>query len=107
VPESGGGGCRRLKSFWIWEVWQEIRPTFKRLVGDAVLFTVLMGSLSLGHYVIEWVPASPERRAFLEGVHFYGISIVWIVLGVTLFVELIMSLLKRFKESLKNGTREP
>jgi hypothetical protein len=107
VPESGGGWHRWLKSFWIWEVWQEIRPTFKRLVGDAVLFTVLMGSLSLGYYVIEWVPASPERRAFLEGVHFYGISIVWIVLGVTLFVELIMSFFKRFKESLKNGTREP
>jgi hypothetical protein len=107
VPESEGGWRHSLKSFWIWEVWQEIRPTFKRLVGDAVLFTVLMGSLSLGHYVIEWVPASPERRAFLEGAHFYGISIVWIVLGVTLFAELVMSFIKRFKESLKNGIREP
>jgi ABC-type Mn2+/Zn2+ transport system permease subunit len=106
VPESRRGWHDWLENFWVWEVWQEIRPTFKRLVEDAVLFIVLMGSLSLGHYVIEWVPASPDRRAFLEGVHFYGITIVWIVLGVTLFIELIISFFKRFQESLRNRTRE-
>jgi hypothetical protein len=83
------------------EVWREIRPTFIRLVGDAVLFTLLMGSLSLGHYVIEWVPTSPENKHFLEGWHFRFIAGAWIFFSLTLFIELGVAFLKRMKDYLK------
>lgn len=98
MPESGGGERRGLKSLWIGGVWQTIRPTFIRLVGDAILFTILMGSLSLGHYVIEWVPTPQENKQFLEEWHFRFIAGAWIFFSLTLFVELIFGFIKRIKE---------
>jgi hypothetical protein len=96
-----------LSSFWIWEVWRSIRPTFILLVADAVLFLVLMVTLALGHHVIEWVPASQERRIWLEDIHFYVITGAWLFFSGVLFVELGMVLFKRIKESLTRGTSEP
>jgi hypothetical protein len=66
VPESERAWRQFLTSLWIWEVWQTIRPTFILLIGDAALFLLLMGFLTLGHYVIELVPASQENKEFLE-----------------------------------------
>jgi hypothetical protein len=102
VPESGGGFRRWLKSLWVWEVWLTIRPTFILLVGDAALFLFLMVILALGHHVIEWVPASPERRTWLEDLHFYLITGAWIFFSMTLFIELFMAFRKRIKEHFKH-----
>jgi hypothetical protein len=102
VLESGGGLRRWLTSLWIWEVWQTIRPTFIRLVGDAVLFLILMGILALGHHVIEWVPASQEKRAFLEKLHFVLITGSWLFFSLTLFIELGLAFFKRMKEPVKH-----
>jgi hypothetical protein len=96
-----------LSSFWILEVWQSIRPTFILLVADAMLFLVLMVTLALGHHVIEWVPASQERRVWLEGIHFYVITGAWFFFSAVLFVELSMVFFKRIKESFSRGTGEP
>jgi hypothetical protein len=96
-----------LSSLWIWEVWQSIRPTFILLVADAALFLVLMVTLALGHHVIEWVPASQERRVWLEGIHFYVITGAWLFFSGVLFVELSMVFFKRIKESLNRGSSEP
>jgi hypothetical protein len=95
-----------LSSLWIWEVWQSIRPTFILLVADAVLFLVLMVTLALGHYVIEWVPASHDRRLWLEDIHFYVITGAWLFFSAVLFVELSMVFLRRIKESLNHGSSE-
>jgi hypothetical protein len=98
VPESGGGLCRWLTSLWIWEVWLTIRPTFILRAGDSVLFLLLMGILALGHYVIEWVPASSEKRAFLEKLYFGLITGAWLFFSLTLFIELGLAFLKWMKD---------
>jgi hypothetical protein len=102
VLESGGGWRQFLTSLWIWEAWQTIRPTFILLVGDSVLFLLLMGILALGHYVIEWVPASQERRASLENIHFYVVTGAWVFFSGVLFVELGVAFLKRMQDHFKH-----
>ncbi len=102
MPESGGGWRQFLTSLWIWEVWQTIRPTFILLVGDAVLFLLLMGLLTLGHYVIEWVPSSQENKEFLEQLHFRIIVGAWLFFSLIFFVELGMAFVKRVTEHFKH-----
>ena len=96
-----------LSSLWIGEVWQVIRPTFIVLVADTARFLILMVMLALGHHVIEWVPASQERRLWLEGIHFYVITGAWLFFSGVLFVELVVVFFIQIKDSLKHGTSEP
>jgi hypothetical protein len=106
VPESGGEWRRFLTSLWIWAIWQTIRSTFILLVADAALFLLLMVILALGHYVIKWLPASQEKRVFLEKVHFYLVTGAWIFFSLTLFVELYVAFLKRLKDPLPHEVSE-
>jgi hypothetical protein len=106
VLASGGGWRHWLTSLWIWEVWKTIRPTFILLAGDAALFILLMVILALGHYAIEWVPASQDKRAFLEKVHFYLITGAWIFFSLTLFIELGLAFAKRIKDPITHEARE-
>jgi hypothetical protein len=79
------------------------------LIADLLLFLVLMVFLALGHYVIEWIPASPEKREFLEKVHFVLITGAWIFFSVILFIELALAFVKRVKEHIPHdapGARE-
>ena len=98
MPESGGGWRYWLRSLWIWEAWLTIRPTFILLVADAALFLVLMLMMALGHHVIEWVPASQERRASLENIHFYVVTEAWVYFSAVLFIELGLAFMKRIRE---------
>jgi hypothetical protein len=102
VPGSGGGRGQWLKSLWIWEVWLAIRPTFIRLIADAALFLVLMAILAFGHYVIENLTASEERRALLENFHFYVVLGAWVFFSGVLFIELGAAFLKRMQDHFKH-----
>jgi hypothetical protein len=84
----------------MWAVWLTIRPTFILLMADAALFLLLMVILALGHHVIVWVPASQERRASLENIHFYVVTGAWVFFSGVLFIELGMAFMKRIKEHL-------
>jgi hypothetical protein len=57
-----------------------------------------MGSLSLGHFVIQWVPTSSGNKHFLEEWHFRFIAGAWIFFSLTLFIELVLAFLSRIRE---------
>jgi hypothetical protein len=97
-----------LSSLWIVEVWRAIRPTFILLVADMSLFLLLMVFLTLGHQVIGSLPLSEGRREFLEWAHFCVTITTWLWLWGVLITELVVGSIKRFRDSLSQGslTRE-
>jgi hypothetical protein len=97
---SADGLRQFLANLWIYEVWRTIRPTYILLMADAARFLLLMAFLTLGHYVLGWVPVSEGRREFLEQGHFYVVTSAYIWFGLTLLAELVVDSLKRFRERL-------
>jgi hypothetical protein len=62
--------------------------------------------LALGHYVIEWVPTTLEKREFLEKLHFLLITGAWIFFSGVLFIELGLAFVRRVKKHLPNNAPE-
>jgi hypothetical protein len=85
--------------FWLWEVWLDNRQIFKTLVGDLFAFLFLMALISLGHYIILAMPLTEQRRELLERWHFVVIFSVWIFLSVTLFIEIIIAVIRKIRSS--------
>lgn len=90
-----------IHSFWLWEVWQENRRTFKLLVGDAFNFICIMAFLYVGHFIIAGLPLHETRREFLEYLHFMFMICAWIFLSLILFLEILLGIFKRFRQKTK------
>ncbi|MDZ7361989.1 MAG: hypothetical protein ONB46_14875 [candidate division KSB1 bacterium] len=83
--------------FWLWEVWLENREVFKLLVGDGLKFILLMLLISIGHYVIALTPLTEERRELLETGHFRVLVTLWGLFSLTLLVEILIVIIRRFR----------
>jgi len=80
---------------WVVEVWHEIRPTFKALIADFLLFLVVLLLLSLSNLVIHRSELEPSNVGMLERYHFYLLFTVLIILGLALILTLIRQVWKR------------
>ena len=89
------------RKFWLWEVWLENRETVKLIAGDALTFFLLMGIVSTSHYLIAQMPLEGAKRASLESWHFRFIVVAWILLSVTLIVEITIASWERIRWRLR------
>ncbi len=91
------------RKFWLWEVWLENRETVKLIAGDALIFLLLMGIVSALHYFIAQMPLEETTRASLESWHFRFIMLAWILLSVTLFVEIAIASWERIRWRIRSA----
>lgn len=83
---------------WLVEMWKENRQVFKTVVGDALLFFVLLGFLQLAHFgLLLLSPLPPERRELVETVHFRMFMGATLLGGLSLLLEVIISKVKRWR----------
>src|ERR1700754_3683058 len=58
--------------YWFVEIWLEYRNTFKALVGDTLVFALVISVLSGAHYVLNRSHLPPERAEVIDKIHFYA-----------------------------------
>jgi cell division protein FtsW (lipid II flippase) len=85
MPTSG-------KRFWLYEIWDESRDIFKALVRDTLVFVFVVAVLAGGHYLLELLGLTDERRAFLDRWHFRITTTVWLLLSCFLLLEIVMAI---------------
>lgn len=77
------------KRFWLFEIWDEYRETFKALVAHTLIFALLLGLLVLSHIVINKLDYPPERKELFDKIHYAGYVAVLIVFLISFIIKLM------------------
>ncbi|MDT5063702.1 MAG: hypothetical protein QOH63_4161 [Acidobacteriota bacterium] len=77
------------KRFWLFEIWDEYRETFKALVAHTLIFALLLGLLVLSHIVINHLDYPPERKELFDKIHYAGYVAVLIVFLISFIIKLM------------------
>jgi hypothetical protein len=83
------------KRFFLIEVWEENRNVVKVIVGDALLFAIVLGVLLLAHkllHSLEDAGYPRDRIAVMDQVHFYAYFVVDLLLAIDLIQKLVVFL---------------
>jgi hypothetical protein len=73
------------------EIWLDIRERFKAIIGDAVLFILVLGVLEIVQLVLGVMHYRADLKNIIEVTHFWGSYSVLVVLIVNLVVKVLIS----------------
>ena len=87
-PDTSAEPARR---WFVVEIWYDIREPFKAIVGDAVLFAIVLGALELFGRLLTATHLDKEQKRILESMHFWGLFAVGLILGLDLIVKILLA----------------
>lgn len=79
---------------WIVEIWEDIRPTFKALIADCILFLLIVGILRISELAISNSALAEGKAEILKDFHFLLLLVCLAVLSVALIATLLRTIKK-------------
>lgn len=80
---------QQQRQFWLKEIWDERRETFKALVADTLLFSFVLAVLSASHFFLEKLHYPPQRKELIERIHFYGYLIILVIFITGVIIKIL------------------
>jgi hypothetical protein len=78
------------RGFWFVAVWHRIRPILIELSVHVLVFGLLLGSLIIFHFLIEYSELPPGQKEILDKVHFYGSILALIIYTISFIIKALL-----------------
>ena len=87
APEAVGATSAVTPPVLPMDVWREVRPYVKDLLGEIVIFAIALGGLELFRVQVHWSQMTELRKELLEAVHFWTFFFVFVIFGASFIIQ--------------------
>jgi hypothetical protein len=78
------------RRFWLFEIWDESRETFKEFIKHAIYFGLIYGSLAGFHALGARSGLPQEQLEVLDKVHFYASLIALVIFSASFIIKVLI-----------------